>query len=224
MKPRITLISGHYGSGKTEFALSLVYQRSVASEAERLVLADLDYVNPYFRSREKAEELEAQGIEVISSSLGHQLTLDLPAVPGTLWQPIMDPDTELIVDLGGDPSGARVIATFASELKAQGYESLLVLNQNRPETDTIEKVLRMMQEIEDVTGLAFSGLVCNTHMLNNTTYEDIERGYRLAEEVSEASGVPIAYLAAVPDLLSELPAEWVGERIPIGMHMRDEWM
>lgn len=218
----IKIITGHYGSGKTEFAVSLAMK--LAHEGRKVALGDLDIVNPYFRSRERAEMMEQQGIRVISSSLGHNLSIELPAVSAEIRGPIADPDTDVILDVGGDSVGARVVVGFVNDICQHDYEMLLVINAYRPDTGDVEGVLRHLEAIEYTTKLKFSGLIVNTHMVWDTTAEDVMVGVDLARRVSKASGLPIRYVSAIESALKDLPADVEGEKLPIGMYMRDAWM
>lgn len=218
----IKIITGHYGSGKTEFAVSLAMQ--LAEQGRQVALSDLDIVNPYFRSRERAEAMEAKGIRVISSSLGHASTLDLPAVSAEIRGPINDPDYDVIMDLGGDEVGARVVVAFSEDIKRRGYEMLLVINAYRPETSDVAGVMRYLEGIEYTSKLEFTGLIVNTHLIWDTTTEDVLAGLELAREVSKQTGLPIRYISAIPSALAGLPEDIEGEQLPIGMYMRDAWM
>ena len=218
----IKIITGHYGSGKTEFAVSLAMQ--LAAKGRKVALGDLDIVNPYFRSRERAEMMGNEGIRVISSTLGHASSLDLPAVSAEIRGSIADPEYDVILDLGGDEVGARVVVAFAEDIKARGYEMLLVINAYRPETRDLDGVMRYLEGIEYTSNLKFTGLIVNTHMIWDTTTEDVLAGIELARQVSHRSGLPIRYISAIKSALAGLPPDIEGERLPVGMYMRDAWM
>lgn len=196
----------------------------LAEEGHKVALGDLDIVNPYFRSRERAEAMEAKGIRVISSALGHNLTLDLPAVSAEIRGPMADLETEVILDVGGDSVGARAVVGFVNDIKARGYEMFLVINAYRPETKDLAGVLRHLEAIEYTTKLKFTGLIVNTHLVWDTTADDVMAGVKLAREVVAATGLPIRYVSAIPSALADLPADVEGEKLPIGMYMRDAWM
>lgn len=167
----VRVVAGHYGSGKTEFAVSLALRE--AARGRRVALIDLDVVNPYFRSREAATPLEAAGVWVISSSLGHVATVEIPAIAPEVRAPIADPARDVIVDLGGDDVGARVVVQIRADLRRRGYELLLVVNAHRPETRDAAGVRRHLERIEAATGLTASGLVSATHLLRETTAADV---------------------------------------------------
>lgn len=220
----VRVVCGHYGSGKTEFSVSLALAE--AARGHRVAVADLDIVNPYFRSRERAELMEASGIRVISSMLGHETTLELPAIPPEVRGPLGDRGCEVILDMGGDAVGAKILAQFRADVRRRWHQLLIVVNAYRPETATVDGVLGYLESIESVAGLAASGLVSNTHLLRDTTTDDVRAGLELCREVSRASGVPIAYVAAIPDALAGMGPAEVGasELLPIGMYLRDDWM
>lgn len=226
----VRVVTGHYGSGKTEFAVSLALAEAHAGR--RVALADLDIVNPYFRSRERADVLEAAGVWVISSTLGHTSTLEIPALDPQVRAPIADPTWDVILDLGGDSVGAKVVTQFRADVRRRGYELLLVVNAYRPETADAAGVLHYLTQIETVTGLKTTGLVSNTHLLRETTTADVRVGLELCREVSRMTGIPVTYVAAIPDALAGLDPDELTSTgsaggispLPIGMYLRDEWM
>jgi len=218
----VRVITGHYGSGKTEFAVSLAMRLAAAGRG--VALCDLDIVNPYFRSREQADLMEAQGIRVISSKLGHVTTLDLPAISPAVREPIGDPALDVILDVGGDANGAKALVEFGRDIRHRGYEMLLVVNAYRPETPDVAAVLHQRAAIEESCGLSFTGLISNTHLMRETTRDDVLTGYALTKAVSERTGLPICYVSAIPAALDGLPDELHDVLLPIGLFMRPAWM
>ncbi len=222
------VIAGHYGSGKSEFAVSLALRD--AARGRRVALVDLDVVNPYFRSREQAAALEGAGVRVISSSLGHTAAIEIPAISAEARAPLADPSCDVILDLGGDAAGARVVVQFRDAVRRRGYRLLVVVNAHRPETRDAEGVRRHVARIEAATGLAASGLVSNTHLLRETTTADVLAGLALCRQVAAGAGLPITHVAAIPEALAGLPADALLhggrpiEAVPIGLHLRAEWM
>lgn len=229
---RILAVVGHYGSGKTEFAVNLAL--SLRTSGKKTALADLDIANPYFRSRERQEYLESKGIAVYSNAYKYDITQDLPAIDAAIRAPLEDMDCHVVLDAGGDDSGARILNQFRKYLLTEEAELLCVINANRRETDRPEGALDHLLRIEAETGIPVSGLVSNTHMLRETTAKDIAEGIRLCREVSErleASGrkVPLKYVCCVEEFIAEFAArypELAAENniYPITLYMRPTWL
>lgn len=218
---RVRIITGHYGSGKTEFAVN--YAIKLAQTCKKVSLADVDIVNPYFRSREKTELLESKGVRVIASSL-RGVNTDVPALSAAINAPLEDKQYDFVMDVGGDPVGARVLGRFNRFFKEDDYDMYLVVNANRPDTQTVEAVKAFIASIESASRLKVTGLINNTHMLKSTTVDDVLRGQKLVEAVSKETGLEIKYVSVIEKLVDKLPKDIVGEIMPIKMYMREEWM
>lgn len=219
---RIRIITGHYGSGKSEVAVNYVVQLRKETE-DKVALADLDVVNVYFRSRERKEEMKAMGIHPIDSSVDAP-SLDLPAVSAEVTTPMNDKSYQYVIDLGGDKVGARVIARFRGSIPDDEYDLFFVVNANRERTQTAEEVMEYIDEIEAASQLKVTGLINNTHMLKATTVEDVLKGQEVSREVSEARNIPIKYVACLRSVVDQLPEGLEGEVLPIDLYMRDDWM
>lgn len=219
---RIRVIVGHYGSGKTEFAINYVMQ--LAGIFKKLAIVDLDVVNVYFRSREKANLLEKKGIKVISSSLGHVSLLDVPALTADIAAPLQDDNCEVVMDVGGDAQGTKTLARYKALLLEKGYDMFCVINANREQTQDVAGAINHIKAIEVTTGLKITGLVNNTHLVRETTVDDIITGQKLVEKVSQQLDIPIKYICALEDLIPELPQKLNGEIFPVKLYMREEWM
>lgn len=213
---RLVIVTGHYGSGKTEFAVN--YAFAVARAGRAVTLADLDIVNPYFCSRERKDALERSGVRVILSAGGNA---DLPALNAAVYS-LIEPGVTGIMDVGGDAAGARVLGRFAQKIREIEHELYCVVNANRPETATKERAAKYIDEIGQSAGLAVTGIVNNTHLCGETTAEDILRGAGLAEEVSAITGIPVIYHAVERRLMHEidLPS---GILFPMEIHMKKPW-
>lgn len=216
---RLTLVTGHYGTGKTEFAVNLAL--ALAGAGRRVMLADLDIVNPYFRSRERRALLEAAGIRLIATSQACT-DADVPAIPAELLTILEDRSVQGVLDIGGDPVGARVLARFQPKIVQEDYQLIFVLNANRPEVRTAESAVAYLRSIEAVTGLTCSALVNNTHLCGETTAEEVRKGAALAEEVARETGIPILCHTAEERLAAEL-TDLDEPVFPITIHMKKPW-
>lgn len=216
---RLTIVTGHYGTGKTEFAVNLAL--SLAAGDERVMLADLDIVNPYFRSRERKALLEEAGIRLIATSQACT-DADVPAIPAELLTILEDRTVRGVLDIGGDPAGARVLARFQPQIVREDYQLLYVLNANRPEVRTAESAVSCLRAIEETTGLACSALVNNTHLCGETTETEIRRGAALAEAVSRETGVPVLCHTAEERLAPGL-VDLKEPVFPITIRMKKPW-
>lgn len=218
---RIRIIIGHYGSGKTEFAVN--YAMKLAAEGKKVALADLDIVNPYFRSREKAEMMEAKGVRVISGIRGHHANLDLPMLSPDILSPLQDESYDLVLDVGGNAVGAMVIAQYCEYFKSGEYDMFCVLNRYRADTADLDGALYHIRTIEAAVGAPVTGLINNTHLLRDTTVADVLYGQELVEAVALETGLPVRYVSAIPSVAKALPPDIQGEVFPVEMYMREEW-
>jgi hypothetical protein len=216
---RILIVTGHYGTGKTEFAVNLALD--LAAAGEKLILADLDIVNPYFRSRERKTLLESAGVRVICSSQECS-DADVPALPAEILTVLEDRSYRGVLDIGGDPDGARVLARYQPKIVQEDYQLLFVLNANRPEVRTADRAVSYLRAIEAVTGLTCGGIVNNTHLCGETTPDEVLRGRRLAEEVAEQTGLPVLCHVAERTVAQGLDA-FAGPVYPITIRMKKPW-
>jgi len=209
------IITGAFGSGKTECALALAAEWAAAGE--RVSLVDLDFVNPYFRAQEHRVELERLGVEVIAPE-ERVAAIDAPSVPAETRSALLDPRGCAIVDLGGDPAGAVVIAQFASELAE--YELWAAHNVFRPDTAEPEQAAALLAEIAGAARLRLTGLIAASHLGAETTVEDVLCGLEGTRATAGLLDVPVVLLAAPAWL--RLPALDV-PLLPITPRLKRVW-
>ncbi len=219
--PRKIAVTGHFGSGKTEFAVSLAFALSEYCSGH-MALADLDIENPYFRSRERRDALEGAGVRVYSDPSGGRNGSELQTIDSAIRAPLEDESCRVICDCGGDNTGAMILNQFKKYFTAD-YQLLCVVNKNRPGTDTVEKALEHMKAIEGTTGLKITGLISNSHFIRYTTAQDVIEGWNFTEKLADVSGVPALCACAMESLMSELQGKGF-DLFPIGMHMRESYL
>ena len=186
---RITLFAGHYGSGKTNIAVN--YALLLAREGKRAAIADLDIVNPYFRTKDSAAELEAAGVDLISPQFANS-NVDLPALPAETYRLVEDRSLYAVMDIGGDDRGAYALGRYTPFLLEEGnYRMAFVANPCRPLTRTPEEALEVMREIEAAGGLPFTAIVNNANLAHETTPETVLAAVPYMKKLSELSGLPV---------------------------------
>jgi hypothetical protein len=195
----IIIIVGNYGSGKTEISINLAANRRNAGI--NVSIADLDLVNPYFRTREARKQLSKLRVGVV---LPHEqyLQADLPILTPAVAGLIMNPGELAILDVGGDKVGATVLAALGDALKGKSYRMLQVINPFRPFTDTAAGCVRMKKEIEKASGLLINGIIGNANLIDETTPDMIYEGYDFVSGVSAGTGLPLEFIT-VPSGLSD---------------------
>ncbi len=195
---RLVMIAGNYGSGKTEVSVNLAIHLSAAGH--RVQIADLDIVNPYFRCREAGALMERHGIRVVVPP-GAQVWADLPIILPEIRGMLHPPEgTVSIFDVGGDDVGARALSAFRPSVGAGGYELWQVVNSRRPFTGTLDGCLAMRRALEAASRFEVTGLVANSHLIDETTPDAVLEGWRLASEVSEKTGLPVRAVAVMDEM------------------------
>ena len=204
---RITLFCGHYGSGKTNIAVN--YALYLKKQGEEVEIADMDIVNPYFRTKDSEKELTGAGVRLISPRFANS-NVDLPALPQELYGLFEFKDKCAVLDIGGDDRGAYALGRFTPFiLEENNYNNFFVANFYRPLTRTAEQALEVMREIETAGKVPFTGIVNNSNLGEETAAADVEKTYSLADELSSLTGLPV-YMTSVKDSLA---GEISGENI-----------
>lgn len=202
---RLTLFAGHYGSGKTNLAVN--YALALRRSGKKVRIADLDIVNPYFRTKDSAEELAAAGVELVSPTYANT-NLDIPALPQEMYGLFERRDSYAVIDVGGDDAGAYALGRFAPLiLEENDYEMIFTVNFYRPLTLDAESALEVMREIEAACGIPFTAIADNSNLGDETLPEDVEATAEQARRLSELSGLPVIMTAAREDICGDIKAE-----------------
>lgn len=215
---RVTLFCGHYGSGKTNLAVN--YALWLARQGHPTRIADLDIVNPYFRTKDSKEQLEQAGVELISPAFANT-NLDLPALPQQAYAAVQDRTKHAVLDVGGDDRGALALGRYVPGLREeQNYEMLFVVNFYRPLTTTPQEALEVLREVESAAGLACTALVNNSNLGNDTSPQTLLSTVEKAQELSRLSGLPVKMTGVRQDLLAPLQGQ-----IPnlFGLQLQDKY-
>jgi hypothetical protein len=205
---RITLFAGHYGSGKTNIAVN--YALLLAREGKKAAIADLDIVNPYFRTKDSAAELAEAGVDLISPQFANS-NVDLPALPAEAYRLVEDKSLFAVMDIGGDDRGAYALGRYAPFILEEGnYRMAFVANPYRPLTKTPEEALEVMREIEAAGGVPFTAIVNNANLAHETTAETVLAAVPYMEKLSELSGLPVWMTSAEGAVAAELAGKVPG--------------
>ncbi len=200
---RLTLFAGHYGSGKTNIAVN--YALQLAKEGKKVCIADLDIVNPYFRTKDSAKVLEKAGIDLISPQYANT-NVDLPALPAESYRLVRDKSIHGIMDIGGDDRGAYALGRFVPDILAENdYRMAFVANGCRPLTRTPEDALTIMKEIENACGLSFTCIVNNTNLAEETDAAVITGSLDYIDQLCKLSGLPLWIHTAESSVAKTLP-------------------
>ena len=202
---RLTVICGHYGTGKTNIAVNMALD--LRKQKENVAVADLDIVNPYFRTKDSSDDFLRNNIRLICSEYANT-NLDIPALPQDLYSITDDKSLSVILDIGGDDRGAFVLGRLAPEiLKENNFDMLFVLNKYRPLTPDADSAIEVMREIEAASGIKFTGIVNNSNLGAITTKEDVLNSIPFANEVARLSNLPIVLTTAESGVAEDLKGE-----------------
>ncbi|MCD4657370.1 MAG: cobalamin biosynthesis protein CbiA [Planctomycetes bacterium] len=198
---KILIITGNYGSGKTEISVNLAL--GLRASGHPVTIIDLDLVNPYFRAREAIDVLEKNEVNVIVPT-GEHYYADLPILVPQVRARIIKPDGYIVLDVGGDDVGARVLASFSDVLTTEIYEMLFVANISRPFTENVEGINRILREIEASSSCKVTGLIGNTHLMEFTDANTVYNGYETTNEFSEKYKIPMKFVAVMREIADKI--------------------
>ncbi len=218
----LVVIVGNYGSGKTEVSINLAVNRKRAGL--NVGIADLDLVNPYFRTREARITLTDLGIKVILPPEQY-LQADLPVLSPAIAGMIRESGDLMILDVGADDAGARVLSALADAFSGKRVHMLQVVNPLRPQTSTVSSCLTMRNEIEKAAQLTITGLIGNANLIDETSAEDIYSGYEFVQTVSQSSGLPLEFITVSQELLPKIDMKRFSCAVlPIARQLVPPWL
>jgi len=218
-RERVTLFLGNFGSGKTEVAVN--YALSLGGRGD-VVLADLDLVNPYFRSRESRAVLEGAGVRVVAPEGGYHHA-DLPILLPQVRAVLMSSTAQVVLDVGGDDVGSRVLGSLHDALPEGSYRAFAVLNGNRPFTSSVGGIGKILGEIEGAGRVRVTGFVSNTHLMEETTLDTVLAGHALAREAEQALGLPLEFVCAPPNMAEEVAGLTGCDVLPLTRYLSFPW-
>ena len=216
LKERVTVICGHYGTGKTNLSINLAMD--CARSGESVTLVDMDIVNPYFRSADYSDMLTKEGIRVIGPNFANT-NLDTPSLPGSVKTAIEDGE-RVIIDVGGDDAGTTALAVYSRQLQSADPDVLYVVNMYRSMTTSPDEAVAILGDIERTAHLKTTGVVNNSHLKQLTTAETVDASLEFADSVCGATGLPLRF-TTVPRGIS--PSRKVENLYPIDVYVRAPW-
>lgn len=216
---RLNILTGDFGSGKTEVSINFA-QYLVLSGNSKVALVDLDIVNPYFRSREAADLLAENGVEVIYPT-GEVAQADLPIITPVVYKVLQNKEYTAVFDVGGDDIGARALGSLYNYFKTEDYQMILVVNNNRPFTRDLQGVLAMKDAIERTSRLKINALIANPNLGCDTTPRIIEVGHEMIQEFAEKLKLPLLFTAITEELIDSVNIE--GKILPLKKYMKQPW-
>ncbi len=217
---RVTLFAGHYGSGKTNVAIN--YALFLRKSFARVSIADLDIVNPYFRTKDSENVLKENAVSLISSKYAGS-NVDFPALPAEAYSIIDDLGVRAVIDVGGDDRGALALGRYTEKIIAEGdYEMLFVINKYRPLTKDAKSAAQIKEEIVRACSLPFTAIVNNSNIGGETTRKSVISSLEYAREVSKLTGLPIKMTSVRHDLAKELKDE-IENLFPIDIYVKQSW-
>lgn len=202
MDRRLKIIIGAYGSGKSEISVNLALEMRKTAPEDKILLADLDIVNPFYRSADAAGVLEENNIRLISPMYANS-NVDAPVLSGEVYVIFDDDSYRGVFDIGGEDMGATILGSMRSRLDNTDAELLMAVNTRRPFTSTADEIIIMASELQEASKMKITGLINNTNILEQTTAQDVIEGEKILLEVSQKTGIPLVLTTVMEGVMSE---------------------
>lgn len=215
------IVIGAYGSGKSEYSINIA--RKLNDEGRDVVLADMDVVNPYFRSRDVRDEYAKLGIEVVAPE-GQFMHADLPMISPRIQGAIDDKSKTVILDVGGDPAGCRTLGRFVDSIRARQYQMHFVVNTRRPFTSSVKEIITMKEQLEFTSKQRITHIICNTNLMQYTDADVVKEGINILKEVQELTQLPFEHYLVL-DKYANIVPDGLGakKRILLRYNLQKPW-
>jgi len=217
---RINIFTGHFGSGKTEVSVNYAFQ--MARAGKKTVIVDLDIVNPFFRTADAKELLENEGIKVITPVYANT-NVDVPSLPAEISTVFEDKSYHVVLDVGGDDLGARVLSRYHDDIVREEYIHYFVVNTRRPMTRNPEEIVRMISEIQASANLNVDRLVNNANLLEASSPEVLEEASSIIGTVSDRLSIPVGMISGMEEVLRQYKGEPDVERLYLHKYISLPW-
>lgn len=217
---RISIFTGHFGSGKTEVAVNYAFK--LAREGKKTAIVDLDIVNPFFRAADVKNKLEGKGIKVITPVYANT-NVDVPSLPAEINTIFEDKSYSAVLDVGGDDLGARVLSTFNEQIVNDSCIHYFVINTRRPMTQTVDEIVNTVRDIESSSRLKVDMLINNANLLSENKPEIIAEASEIIRRVSSKLSIPLGFVSGMGDVLKEYKDDSDIERLYLEKFIKLPW-
>lgn len=218
---RIYIFTGHFGSGKTEVAVN--FAMNLAKQGKKTAIVDLDIVNPYFRTKDAEKPLTQQGVRVIAPEYANT-NVDMPTLPSDILSVFADKDLSVVFDVGGDDDGATALGPYFSYFSKEDYKMYLVINTNRPLTQTSGDIIDYMHDIEAASRLKIHALVNNTNLSYSTEAINLTQGQAVLDEVSRQTGIQTELVSVQKSLIDKLDPALKDKAFGLDLYLQIPWL
>ena len=199
---RLKIVIGAYGSGKSELSVNLALNMRKESPDKKVLLADLDIVNPFYRSADAGKILQENDIRLISPMYANS-NVDAPVLSGEVYVIFDDESYQGVFDIGGEDMGATILGSMKSRLDKIDADLLMAVNIKRPFTSTVDEIIIMASELQEASKLKITGFINNSNLLEQTTADDIFEGEKILLEVQERTGIPLIMTSFMEGVLTD---------------------